>query len=724
MRARARLLSLLVPAVAGLISLSACGGGGSSMTTPPGNPTPSSNGLTVYPASASVPLGGEAIFTGYVPSSPTSTITWAVTGGSANGTITTNASGQGVYTPPASVPSPAAVAVTATSGNFSATAVVTVSAAQGLTVTPSVASVAAGSTTAFAATMNGAAAAGVTWEVNGTAGGDQPHGTIDANGNYTAPLTPPPGGSTVITAVVGGNSGTSTVTVVFSNLSFSGAYSFSYSGADATTDFLLVTGNFTASPITGTSGGSLAGTEDATDGNSLARGQEISGTFTVGPDGRGTVQVGNTGETWQFALASNEHALIINFGSIGTGAGAQDASGSGTIDQLTTTTTPLAAGQYVFQLSGLDINGNPVGIDGAFTSAGNGALNAAGNVLDMNDGGAPNGSDTTDDTSLTGSFSMNPGNLTGTLTLTSTDLGVLVTPTGTATTSSLQFDFYVASNNHIRLIETDENAFLAGDVFLAPTPSACCLGGAGAYTAALLQKGNYAFTMGGASSGGPYSAGGVFISSGASSGTSTSGNITGGVFDNTGPPSQSDATMTSTAYTVDATTGRITGSTTTSRGTFDWVGYVTAPVDPTNPNSVQMLMLETDTSAIASGVAYLQSTTTQPSGSFALNLTGQATGNNFGEQDILAQLGINGTMITGSMDINNFALGTTVTGLNVISGKSTIAAPDANGRGTATFTAADGASFEVAYYVIDQNTVVMMETDGTRVTTGTLLKQF
>lgn len=713
MRAKVQLVSLVALTVAGLMSLAACGGGSSGPPPPPPTPTPSSNGLTIYPSIASVPTGSTANFTGYVPSDATATITWAVSG-SSNGSITS----AGVYTAPTSVPSPAAVAITATSGAFSATAVVTVTAVQGIAVSPAAASVAAGSTTPFSA-MNGASnvTSTATWEVNGTIGGDAVHGTIDVNGNYTAPLTPPPGGSTVITAMVAGSSGTSTVTVVFSSLSLGGPYSFSYSGADSTTGFLLVTGNFTASPVAGTDGGTIAGTEDAIDGNSLQAGEAITGTFTVGPDGRGTMTI-STGETWQFCLASTEHALLINFN---TGV----ASGSGTIDQLFTNTTPLASGlRFVFQASGLDISGNPVGIAGAFGSLGSDALAPNTNVLDMNDSGAPNDTTTTDDTTLTGSFTLDPGNLTGTITLTSTDLGVLTT--GAATTTSIIFDMYVASDNHIRIIETDGQAFLAGDIYLAPTP-----GGAG-YTAAVLQTGNYPFTLGGAAAGGPYAAGGVLISNGGgASPTGESGSITGGVFDNNGPAisTQSDAPITSSSYGVDPTTGRILSTTVTSKGTSNWVGYVTAPipVDPASPGSatqVQMLMLETDVNVVAGGSAYLQSTTSEPNGSYALNLTGQATGLNGGEQDVLAQLGINGTTVTGSMDINNFATETTVVGLNVATNKSTVVSTDANGRGTATFTAANGASFPVAYYVVDQNTVLMIETDSARIMNGLLTKQF
>ncbi|HUJ33523.1 MAG TPA: hypothetical protein VLY23_19740 [Candidatus Acidoferrum sp.] len=704
MRSPRRIGPLVLIAVAALISLAACGGGSSGGTGGGGGgggtPTPSSSGLTIYPMTANVPVGGQVDFTGYVPSDPTATVTWAVTG-SSNGSI----SSTGVYSAPTSVPSPAQVAVTAKSSNFSATAVVTITAAQGVAVTPAAASIAAGATVPFSATENGAAASISKWEVNGTQGGDSVHGTIDASGNYTAPLTPPPGGSTVITAVAADNSsGTSTVTVVFSNASLNGDYSFSYAGDDSS-GFLAVSGNFTAVPGSGT----ITGTEDVL---SLALNPPastsvaISGTYLVGPDGRGTVAIGSTSETWQFALASNQHAVIINFGEIGT-TGA--ATGSGLIDLETTTGTPLAAGRYVFQLAGLDTNLVPVGIAGSLSSLGSGTFAASpANVMDINDAGSV----TSDDTTLTGVFFEPPViGSPGTIQLNSTTFTTLTG--GTAT-----FDFYVVNATHIHLIETDGNAYLSGDLYAAPAPTG------GSYFAPLLQKGNYAFTLGG-STGSPYAAGGVFTSDGGTSNTSSSGNITGGVFDNNngGVHFQTDASLSSTSYGVDSTTGRMTSSMTTKAGTFDWVGYVTAPVDSTNLDSVQVIMLETDQNAVASGTGYLQSSTSQPGGSFGLNLTGIAM-SSVTEQDILAQLGITGTTITGTMDINNFEVNGQQLGLNIATSKSTIASTDSNGRGTATFTAAGGASFPVAYYVVDGNTVVMIETDSQRVMTGLMLKQF
>lgn len=671
---------------AGLIWITGCGSGSSSSGSGSGTPTPSSNGLTIYPATASVPVGGQVNFTGYVPSQPSSTITWAV-GGSSGGSISTS----GVYTAPSSVPSPAQVSVTGTSGGFSATAVVTVTSAQGVAVSPAAASIPAGSQTTFTASVNGAAATGVTWEVNGTAGGDGVHGTIDSSGNYIAPLSPPPGGSTVITAVVGSSSGNATATIIFSNASLNGNYAFSYTGDDGT-GFLGIIGEFTAN-----GSGTVSGTEDFVDGNGATVGQSMSGTYSVGPDGRGTVDLtSSTGEAWQIAIASNQHALLINVNS--------GATGSGTIDQQTATSA-LTVGPYVFQLSGLDTNGLVAGAAGAFTSSGNGLLTADGNVMDVNDAGTA----TTDDTTLTGSFST-----TG-IAFTSGSFSTL-----TGSTTPATFAYFPVSNNHLHLLEVDGNAFMAGDVFTGTTAPG------GGYNATLMPAGNYAFTMGGATQS-PYVAGGVFISNGGgTASTSTSGSITGGVFDNNngGVHFQSDATLKSASYAVDQNTGRVTGSLTTTAGTLSWVGYVTAPVDPTQPNSSEVLMLESDSNATASGTAFLQSSTSQPAGTFAFNLSGQANGSTPGEQDILAQLAISGTALSGTMDINNFATGAIVTGLNILPSKSTLASTDGNGRGTMTVVAADGASFPLAYYVVNSGQVLFIETDNQRVMLGTILKQF
>ena len=93
------------------------------------------------------------------------------------------------------------------------------------------------------------------------------------------------------------------------------------------------------------------------------------------------------------------------------------------------------------------------------------------------------------------------------------------------------------------------------------------------------------------------------------------------------------------------------------------------------------------------------------------------------EQDILGQIStIGSTSFNGNLYINNFAL-TTVTPHVALTSSTAIVSPVSNGRGTATI-ATSPATFAVAYYVVDANSVLLLETDGARVTTGILSKQY
>jgi hypothetical protein len=117
-----------------------------------------------------------------------------------------------------------------------------------LSVTPASASVETFGTQQFTAASNGQATSGVTWEVNGTAGGSQQFGFISASGLYIAPGSAPTksdgsGGSTTdnvtisITAVSTGSAsvtGTATVTIMPVNRNAqSGAVQLGTSGGNA-----------------------------------------------------------------------------------------------------------------------------------------------------------------------------------------------------------------------------------------------------------------------------------------------------------------------------------------------------------------------------------------------------------------------------------------------------------------------------------------------------------
>jgi len=100
----------LALALAGL--LVACGGGSSSPPPPITVTVSPSSVSTLYPDLTGAPAQfTQQQFTATVTNTTSQTVTWAVTGGSANGSIDQT----GLYTAPATLPSPAAVTITATS---------------------------------------------------------------------------------------------------------------------------------------------------------------------------------------------------------------------------------------------------------------------------------------------------------------------------------------------------------------------------------------------------------------------------------------------------------------------------------------------------------------------------------------------------------------------------------------------------------------------------------
>jgi hypothetical protein len=81
-----------------------------------------------------------------------------------------------------------------------------------VSVAPTTASVKAGATQQFSATVTGSTAT-PTWSVNGIGGGNSTVGTVSASGLYTAPAAVPAGGTVTVRASAGGASGSATVTV-------------------------------------------------------------------------------------------------------------------------------------------------------------------------------------------------------------------------------------------------------------------------------------------------------------------------------------------------------------------------------------------------------------------------------------------------------------------------------------------------------------------------------
>jgi hypothetical protein len=727
MRRRICGLLLLSVALAGLLGISSCGGSAVGTVT----------AVTISPTAATVQINETAEFSAQVAvtSSSTSTtttiVTWYVNGvaggNSTTGTIGTSTLDAlvGVYTAPAVVPNinSGQVNITATTPQVpgsttnvnlitSNTAIATIGIGSGLSVTPPTATVPAGGPQQFSAILNNVATTqGITWSVSSTEGGNI--GSISPTGIYTAPPSPPPGNTVTITAQFGTTTATATATVAYSQASLTGPFAFSYSGNDSG-GFVAVAGSFNADGQ-----GKMSGVEDS---NSFSVGVAtqvpFTGTYVMGPDGRATVKVNvgsgsgagqGTPQTWQLAMGNFQHGVLTRFDAGNTGSGTVDQQN---LNGLTTVLTALN-GPYVFSVAGADAAFFPQGMAGKFSANGAGQITGGSPILDVNNSSNPAGRVSTEDRSLAGTYTMDttlPGTGRGTLTLSSTSTG------------SIEYAFYIVDttaseqSTQLHLVEIDTNNCLGGDAYAAPTGSS--------FNAASLSSGNYPFTVGGTSPTGAYAAGGVFVSSG-------SGGTSGVIDSNNAGTVTADTTLGTCTYTVDPTSGRIDLLLSTASGTCA-AGPSTTTQEFAMYQSAQgpAVMLELDATAISTGSAFAQTTTipTGLTGSFAFGLAGQGIFHNAPakyQQNLSGQLTLNGlTSVSGTIDINNFSA--VFPGDLIFVTNTTLKAPDVtSGRGTAVIQGMNpNVTYNVTYYVVSADTVLLFDSDTTRVLIGTITSQF
>jgi len=730
-----------VLSIVGLVGISSCGGGG--------NGNVRVTAVSISSTSSSVPINTTSTFTAAVTlnnssnNTTTTTITWYVNGtaggSAALGTIGVSSVDalQGVYTAPAVVPTTGVtngeVTITATTpqvpGSTTNSTLITsnmvdltVTAGTGLSVSPTTAQVPAGGTQQFNAILNNENDTAVTWSVSSAVNGDTNIGKIDSTGLYTAPPNPPAGNTVTITATAGNLTATSTLSVVYSDNSLTGPFAFSYSGNDQN-GFLAVAGSFQADGA----GHIVSGVEDVDNfGTGPSTQVSISGTYVVGPDGRGTAKINvgsgsgagqGTVDTWQFVLTSFQHGYLTRFDV--------KTTGSGTIDQQNLnglTTSPAAlSGPYVFSVSGGDKAFFPQGMAGKFVANGAGTISGGNAILDVNDSLNPAGKVTTGDRSLAGTYAMDPtfpGSGRGTITLTS------------ATTGSVQYAFYIVTttateqSTQMHVVEIDGNNFLGGDINGG-------LAGA-SFTPASLTAGNYAFTVGGNSGTGAYSAGGVFVSSGG-------GATSSGVLDSNNAGTVTAATtLGGCTYAVDAATGRIdlklnlasgTCSSGASSTTQEFAAYQTA--------QGSAVMLELDPTALATGTAYQQTAipTIASTDHFSFRLAGQGVFHDAPasyQQNLSGEVSwgtgcsaSSGTNCGGTIDISAFSA---VNPGDPVNAATTVVStvPDATtGRGEVVIAGMNpNVTYNATIYLIDANNALLFDSDTGRILIGNVGLQF
>ena len=154
-------------------------------------PTPIA--VSISPMQAALQAGLTQQFTASVSGTSNTGVIWTASGG----TI----SSSGLYKAPSTSGNYTVKATSVADTTTSATAtisVTTTAAAVSVTISPATATVAAGNTQQFSATVSGTTNTSVNWLVNGTAGGGSTVGTISSTGLYTAPACSSSAGVTVI----------------------------------------------------------------------------------------------------------------------------------------------------------------------------------------------------------------------------------------------------------------------------------------------------------------------------------------------------------------------------------------------------------------------------------------------------------------------------------------------------------------------------------------------
>jgi hypothetical protein len=687
---------IAVPAI-----LSSCGSSASTSTTTPT--------ISISCVPSSVTVLGTSQCTATVTNLSSTLVNWTV-GGTGTGSITSG----GLYTAPATVPTNNVVTITATSQVQS-----TLTTTQNLTlVQPTAISavacvdpnnnnqpsslVSSGNTLSCTATASNGATVPVNWSITNK---NNPKvtlnlGSISPQGVYTASLVPPPGQIVTITATsqaLATQTMSVPVTVVFGDKVLSGPYVFSTTGRLPTHAFWARVGSFTAG------GGSLLGIdEDTNQGGSpniVKTQRPFSGSYSVGPDGRGTMQfcedtssscpLGSSSATAYFRIVviSPQQAQIIEFSSPAassatiTGGGemiSQDPSVSGAGDGN-------LSGTYSFEFAGVSSSATEESAVGEFAANGFGTISAGSSVAPL----AP------------GEMDINAG---GPVTLATSIYSISSNGRGTVTLGGLTFSFYPVSASRAKFIEIDPvppsttvSSILVGDAFKQQTSSTCGWS-LNALNGSTLFETSGQVTLG-ASSG--------FVIADVGSFTASNGAVSAASIDE-----NNGGTVTSTVGTL---TGNYTmdpcGRGTLSIGSHTYVFYIISASDAVlQETTIASGVIARGFLVPSQGGPFVDSTLT---GSYAFRLAGtDAAGTAGHREDFLGQFTSNGsgTGLAGTLDFNDF--GATQAGVAIANG-TYLPVPAGSLRATMAFplTTTPSTTRNFVLYMVSPTLFYALDTD-------------
>ena len=568
---------------------------------------------------------------------------------------------------------------------FAALAVITLAACGGsgappspsVTVSPATANVAQGSMQQFAATVSNTSSTTVNWQVNGAAGGNATVGTISSTGLYTAPAAIPNPASVTVSAVlqsdtaVSGNAIVTVTAVQFSNASIKGNYVLSLSGIDLSGNAFYAVGAITADG----NGNITAGEEDLNDVSlGYSQATSITGTYSVNPDGRGTLNLNSSlgNFSYAFAIRAMTNAGLSEIDN-------QVINGTGTLElQSTGITTP--SGNYAFGFAGSNTGCGPLNSNGIF---GLGSGGAVGGQQDVNCGGT-----IAQAQALSGTYGSVDGLGRGAATFSSS-------------TGSSDIVYYAVSPTHFRFICSDSTTFFLGSADLQTQ---------NAFPATDFNGSYLVSTSANTAAGVSY----TLIQLNA-----TGGSVSSGYYDVNDTGSVSQASLTG-AYTV-AANGRVGGSFTVNSTTLPFAIYMVSPT--------QGYYLDERTNAVGGGNVYAQSASVTTdaawTGSYGtkqfgyLVIAGRILPSN--SSSVSGQISADGNgTLAGTLDFNDPAGVATNQTLQGTYSVGTVAP----GRLTAAITTPAEGTRNYVGYVVSPTQVLLLEIDTNLVSGGDAISQF
>jgi hypothetical protein len=522
-----------------------------------------------------------------------------------------------------------------------------------IAISPTAATVAVGDAAQFTASVQNATDTSVTWQVDGTTGGDVNSGFISTDGVYSAPLRMPATGEVTITAVANADtskSATATATIVSEDALLSGPFAFSYTGFDSNGIF-YVAGSFVAD-------GNGTITDGLIDLNLLSLGVfsnlTLSGTYTVSPNGRAEILLTDSDGypyTLRAVLISSDRLHMIEFDTFAGGQGFIEKQDPATFNNA------AFAGGYALRLNGVGDNG-AIGLAGRITA--DGASNLTAGVTDINE----NGTATTNAT-FDGTYDLAAGNGRGT--------AIINMPSG-----PVDFVVYMVSASKAYLMSVDTSPAFLGTIEGQTLASYSDSNVSGDY--ALMSSG--------------FSANGFILTAGRLT-ANGAGVVTAGVSDENDQGTLKNLVFDGT-YSVDAIgNGRGMGSFTSTRGTSEFAFYMISPS--------RAVFVQLDNFAVATGELEAQQggpfSVASLAGDYGFSLTGY-------DSDNVGQFASNGAgAIAGTTDINDPTSGPIpdlpFTGTYTIS---------SNGRGDLTMGDASG-SLHFHMYVVSPSKAILVGVD-------------